>query len=205
MKIIAISQRVHKIHEYGELRDELDNRLFKFVNKLGFLPVPIPNFKKKNNADFKTLLSWLNSIKPSGIILSGGEDIGQFKYRDQIEFKLLNWAVKNKTPIIGICRGMQIIGHWAKVKTIKVKNHVGARHIIISSINKNYKRKVNSFHNLALSKCPKNFKVNFRSLDGVIESIEWRKKKIFGCMWHPEREKQFDKHDISKFKSFLKK
>ena len=205
MKIIAISQRVHKINEYSELRDELDNRLFEFTNKLGFLPVPIPNFKKKNNADIKTLLKWLNSIKPSGIILSGGQDIGKFKHRDQIEFKLLKWSVKNNVPIIGICRGMQIIGHWAKVKTIKIKNHVGVRHIIISSINKNYKRKVNSFHNLALSKCPKNFKVNFRSLDGVIESIEWRKKKIFGCMWHPEREKKFDKQDISKFKGFFKK
>ena len=117
MKIIAISQRVHKINEYSELRDEVDNRLFEFTNKLGFLPVPIPNFKKKNNADIKTLLIWLNSIKPSGIILSGGEDIGKFKHRDQIEFKLLKWSVKNSVPIIGICRGMQIIGHWAKVKS----------------------------------------------------------------------------------------
>ena len=47
MKTIAISQRVHKISEYSELRDELDNRLFEFTTKLGFLPVPIPNFKKK--------------------------------------------------------------------------------------------------------------------------------------------------------------
>ena len=54
MKIIAISQRIKKIVEYNEIRDQLDNRLNFFVIKAGYLPVPIPNFlgcekKKKIN------------------------------------------------------------------------------------------------------------------------------------------------------------
>ena len=59
--------------------------------------------------------------------------------------------------------------------------------------------------NLALKKCPKSFDIVNYSLDGVIESIENKSKKIYACMWHPEREKKFNKRDIFKFKSFFLK
>ena len=45
MKIIAITQRIQKIGKYKEFRDQLDIRLNYLVTKLGYLPVPIPNFK----------------------------------------------------------------------------------------------------------------------------------------------------------------
>ena len=208
MKNIAISQRVQKIEEYKEFRDQLDIKLIEFVTQLGFNPIPVPNFKKKNNADLTSLLKWLKIIKPSGIILSGGDDIGKFKYRDQNEIRLLQWSVEKKIPLIGICRGMQLIGQCHNVKLKKIKNHVGTRHYIVST-KKNQKnkkkRKVNSFHNYALSKCPKKFNVIYKSLDGIIESIESRSKKIYACMWHPERESSFKRNDILKFKSFFLK
>ncbi len=203
MKIIAISQRVQKIKKYKELRDQIDSRLIEFVIKSGFFPIPIPNFKKKNKADLISLIKWLNLINPSGIVLSGGDDIGKFKYRDQNELNMIDWSIKKKIPIFGICRGMQIIGHWAKVKLKKINNHVSRRHLIIPEVSKYPERYVNSFHNLALSRCPKNFKIVYKSKDGAIESIENKKKKIFGCMWHPEREKKFNKKDISNFKFFF--
>ena len=205
MKNIAISQRVQKIKEYKEFRDQLDIRLIEFVTQLGFNPIPVPNFKKKNKADLISLLKWLKIIKPSGIILSGGDDIGKFKYRDQNEIKLLQWSVEKKIPLIGICRGMQLIGQCHNVKLKKIKNHVGTRHYIVSTKKNQKKRKVNSFHNYALSKCPKKFNVIYKSLDGIIESIESRSKKIYACMWHPERESSFKKNDILKFKSFFLK
>ena len=205
MKTIAISQRVYKEKKYGELRDQLDIKLSEFVIKLGFLPIPIPNFKKKNKADTMNLVKWLKRVKPSGIILSGGDDIGKFIHRDQNELKIINWSIANKIPIAGICRGMQIIAHKFNVKLIKVKNHAGTRHFVISPRNKKFKRIVNSFHNLALKKCPKSFDIVNYSLDGVIESIENKSKKIYACMWHPEREKKFNKRDIFKFKSFFLK
>ena len=59
-----------------------------------------------------------------GIILTGGEDINPLLYndtlnlkvcgeidytRDTLEKNLFDYAFKNKTPLVGICRGMQMI------------------------------------------------------------------------------------------------
>ena len=93
-------------------------------------------------------------------------------------------------------------------KIKRVKNQMRTRHNIYTTKNKFIKKNilnVNSFHNYALSKCPKKFNVIYKSLDGIIESIESRSKKIYACMWHPERESSFKKNDILKFKSFFQK
>lgn len=204
MKIIGISQRVEHIVSYKEHRDQLDNRLCEFILKLGHLPVPIPNFKKKNIYDSKSLKKWLVKIKLDAVILSGGNDIGKFKYRDKTEFDLISWSIKNKKPIAGICRGTQIIGIYFGVKLKKIKNHINKKHLIKSSFKKFKKRKVNSFHNYSLSECPKNFNLLYKSYDHNIEAIINKKENIYGCMWHPEREKKFNKLDLSFFKEFLK-
>ena len=58
------------------------------------------------------------------IILTGGEDINPLHYsdtlnlkvcgpidysRDTLELKLFNFAIKNKLPLVGVCRGMQMM------------------------------------------------------------------------------------------------
>ena len=155
-------------------------------------------YQKKNS--LKKLSIWLNGIKLSGIVLSGGEDIGKYKLRDNSEKFLINYSIKKRIPIFGICRGMQIIGSYFGVKLKKVKNHVNTLHTIYSN-----KRRftVNSYHNLSLKKCPANFSIEFKSLDGNIESIQSKTKKIYACMWHPERYKQFKKIDIKYFKNLF--
>ncbi len=196
MKIIGVSQRL-EISKFGELRAQIDIRLINFISKCGYVPVPIPyyNLPKKNS--LKKLSIWLNSIKLSGIVLSGGEDMGKYKLRDNSEKYLINYSIKKKIPIFGICRGMQVIGSYFKVRLKPVKNHVNTLHTIYS----NKKRfSVNSYHNFSLKKCPRDFSIEFKSLDGNIESIQSKTKKIYACMWHPERYKNFKKFDIIKFK-----
>lgn len=46
------------------------------------------------------------------LILAGGADIGKDKNRDIREFRWIQEAIINKQPIIGICRGMQILNHF---------------------------------------------------------------------------------------------
>ena len=148
------------------------------------------------------LRKWINIIKPNGIILSGGSDIGKNKIRDVSEKLLINISIRKNIPLIGICRGMQLIGNYFNTKLIKVKNHVNQKHNILS---RSKKLKVNSFHNYSLKDCPKNFKILFHSEDGHIEAIHSKNKKIYACMWHPERNKKFEKWDIKIFKSFFNK
>ena len=199
MKIIGVSQRLG-FSEFGELRAQIDIRLLGFISKCGYLPVPIPYYDLPKKNSLKKLSIWLNGIKLLGIVLSGGEDIGKYKLRDNSEKFLINYSIKKRIPIFGICRGMQIIGSYFGVKLKKVKNHVNTLHTIYSN-----KRRftVNSYHNLSLKKCPANFSIEFKSLDGNIESIQSKTKKIYACMWHPERYKQFKKIDIKYFKNLF--
>lgn len=199
MKKIAISQRL-ELSKYNELRCQLDIKLNSFISQCGFLPVPIPYFSSKKKASINELKKWMNVIKPYGVVLSGGSDIGKNKIRDESEKFLIKFAIKNRIPLIGICRGMQLIGNFFNSKLIKVKNHVNTKHDIFSK----YERfRVNSFHNFSIKSCPKNFKVLFKSKDGYIEAIYSKNNKIYACMWHPERNKNFEKQDIKIFKSFL--
>jgi gamma-glutamyl-gamma-aminobutyrate hydrolase PuuD len=200
MKIIAISQRI-EISKHKEIRPQLDINLFNFIASSGYIPVPIPYYlyeKKKSNIYLK---KWLSKINPHGIILSGGEDIGTNKIRDEGEFFLINYSIKNNIRILGICRGMQIIAKYFGSTLFKVKNHVNKSHFIK---NQNKKIIVNSFHNLAIKNCPKNFKVGFKTEDNVIESIHSLNGRMEGWMWHPERYKKFKTFDIKSFKRLFK-
>ena len=200
MKIIAVSQRV-EISKYREIRPQLDINFFNFIATSGYLPVPVPYYtydKKKSN---RYLKKWLKKIKPHGIVLSGGEDIGTNKFRDAAEYFLINYSKKNNIPILGICRGMQILAKFFGSKLYKVKNHVNRNHIIKNESNR---ITVNSFHHFAIKNCPKNFKIKFKAEDEVIESIYSINSKMEGWMWHPERYKKFKSFDIKSFKNLFK-
>jgi N5-(cytidine 5'-diphosphoramidyl)-L-glutamine hydrolase len=200
MKIIAVSQRV-EISKYKEIRPQLDINFFNFIVSAGYIPVPIPYYlynKKKSNFFLK---KWLTKIKPHGIVLSGGENIGTNKFRDTAEYFLINFSKKNHIPVLGICRGMQILSKYFGSKLFKVKNHVNKNHLIKS---KDKKIIVNSFHNLAIKSCPKNFKIKFKAEDGVIESIYSTNSRMEGWMWHPERYKKFKSFDIKSFKHLFR-
>ncbi len=196
MKIIGVSQRL-EFSKHGELRSQIDTNLLNFISKCGYIPIPIPyyNLPKKNS--LKKLTIWLNCIRPSGIVLSGGSDIGEYKLRDNSEKLLIKHSLRIGIPIFGICRGMQIIGSYFNVKLKTVKKHINILHTIYSN---KKKIKVNSFHKYSLKNCPKDFSIEFKSLDGNIESIKSNNKKIYACMWHPERYKKFKKTDIINFK-----
>ena len=95
------------------------------------LPIPISNklIDEKNNHH---LYSFLNKIPLSGILLSGGNDLGSFPDRDNTELNLINYAIQKSIPILGICRGMQAIAQWAGVGLKKVNGHSNSNHLIKS-------------------------------------------------------------------------
>jgi len=197
MKVIAISQRVQKIIKYNEFRDQVDNRLNFFVVKAGYLPVPIPNFIGCNDLKQTSLLNWLKNINPDGIILSGGDDLGVYKSRDKNEARIIKWSLTKKIPVLGICRGMQMINKFFGGTKVKIKNHAGTRHKIQGKYCK-FRKTVNSFHNWGfyLKNIAEKLKINTLAEDKTIESFQHKKFKIYGVMWHPEREKVFKKDDL---------
>ena len=204
IKKIGVTQRIVQ-SKYGELRTQIDIKLLEFISICGYQPIIIPYFRvnKKANST-NNLLKWILKIKLSGIVLSGGDDIGKYALRDKSEILLIKYSLKKKIPIFGICRGMQIISKYFKINLKKVRNHVGQYHYIYNTHKNKKKFKVNSFHNFSINKCPKNFVIEFLSSDGNIESIKSKSKKIYACMWHPERYKKFRIQDIKSFKNLFK-
>ncbi|MHC8298840.1 gamma-glutamyl-gamma-aminobutyrate hydrolase family protein [Pseudomonas sp. ZS1P83] len=188
MKVVAISQRVDAFPERGESRDALDQRLIAFLLAAGYLPVPVPNGLQD------VLQDWLDTLSPQAIVLSGGNDIGQCSARDRTESRLLDHARAHSLPVLGICRGMQMIAHWSGGELKPVTGHVRTRHQLSGQI----VAEVNSYHGLALTGCPEQFDVLARSEDGEIEAVRHLSLPWEGWMWHPEREDVFASHDVQR-------
>jgi len=195
MKVVAVSQRVDAIPERGENRDALDQRLSTFITECGGLAVPVPNALTACNV----LDLWLDRVQPAAIILSGGNDIGQCLSRDLTERHLLDHALKRNLPVLGICRGMQMMAVWAGGGLKLVDGHVQSRHLLSGEI----AGTVNSFHNFSLDGCPDGFNVLATSEDGEIEAVRHHKLRWEGWMWHPERCPQFASSDINRLKGLL--
>ena len=197
---ILITQRIDFIAQRDEIRDCLDQRLIEFVSNLGFVPIPVPNFK--NDIENK-INDYLELIKPKGIILSGGNDIGQYPYRDEIEQKLISISIVNNIPLIGICRGMQSIQISFKGEIEKGSNHVGKKHMIENNLGN--RLVVNSYHDYLIKVAPERLSAIYKAADGTIESFKAKEHSIFGIMWHPEREKYPVLTDVNFFKMVFNK
>ncbi len=203
MKIVVVSQRVDVYPNRDERRDALDQQLNSFLGVAGFLPVPVPNsFHLQSTEESEgdnTLISWLTTLKPNALLLSGGNDIGSCRERDSTENELLDYAGRHGLPALGICRGMQMMGVWAGAGLKAVEGHVATSHDLAGEIT----GKVNSYHNQSLSSLPSEFRVLARSEDGELEAIAHNRLSWEGWMWHPERNESFDALDIRRLQSLF--
>lgn len=175
--------------------DKINNTLVQIItkNNLKYL---------HNECNYIGILNYDNSLLNTnilslcdGIIFQGGSDIYHY------HFQILNYAINNNIPVLGICMGHQIIGLYSQNTTndkalIKIPNHNNKEKTHDIKIKPNtilYKifgptLTVNSRHNEALSKVNYPFKVSAVSKDNVIEGIEYVDDNHFvlGVQFHPE-------------------
>lgn len=150
-----------------------------------------------------------------GLLLCGGSDSHPQYYgqeingavdideaRDEAEVKLCKAFVEAGKPILGICRGFQLINivfggnmiqhlpnadrHTSGTETDLVHGAVAKEGSLLYRLyGKEFS--VNSHHHQALDKVADGFDITVMSDDGVIEAIEHKSLPIFGVQWHPER------------------
>jgi len=143
--------------------------------------------------------SSLNIKKINFLIISGGNDIYDLVknkknfLRNQLDNKALNSAIQKKIPVLGICYGAQFISHFFNNKVFKKRGHVQKINKVIikdkSYLNKNF-IKVKCFHNYVV-KAHEKLNVIGICEDKTIEFYKIKNKKIYGMMWHPERDYKF--------------
>lgn len=151
-----------------------------------------------------------------GLLISGGADIDPARYgeentasvgidkeRDEAEFELTKLFYEAGKPILGICRGHQVLGVYFGGKLCQhIKN--AERHargadeddkvhgletkegsFLYNLYGKSFS--VNSSHHQAVDPAPEFFDVVASSDDGYIEAMENREHKIISTQFHPER------------------
>ena len=99
---IGISLRITEASNYTEKRDSLSHDWAQFLEEIDIVPILIPNTISNIN-------EFLENLDLDGLILSGGDNIGDDQKRDQTENKIINFGLSNKLPIFGVCRGMQML------------------------------------------------------------------------------------------------
>ena len=197
--IAAVTTRITLATKYYEVRDSISHDLMSLILRHGMTPLLIPNICSSPEKLY-------NSIPFDVLILSGGDDlvkpiekiskINNIKIlRDTTEKKLIKFSIKKNIPIIGICRGMQLLNNFfgGYSNTSNNSSHKKEPHLIKETNNlslfPNKTFKVNSFHNNIITKTSLSPQLipTMLASDNSVESFMHNNYSIFGIMWHPER------------------
>lgn len=160
-----------------------------------------------------------------GLVLSGGIDIapefyagdneyvhapdGWERARDLFEMEALEQAFERRIPVLGVCRGLQLINVVLGGTLVQDLGEQGdAAHEGANGIDKQHTVRVergsllaevvgatgglvNSAHHQAIGRLAKGLRINCRAEDGTIEGVEWDeagdRSFLLAVQWHPER------------------
>ncbi|MBN2794262.1 MAG: gamma-glutamyl-gamma-aminobutyrate hydrolase family protein [Clostridia bacterium] len=174
-----------------------------------------------------------------GLVLSGGHDVSPLMYneqpkpklgpilvsRDLFDIQMVEEAMERHLPILGICRGHQILNvalggtlyqdlSYKSDDILKHNQEQDPRTVshevkltsnsILFDLFKAHRIGVNSYHHLAIKDLADGFKITAVSDDGVIEGIEHVDRDfVLGVQWHPEMMSSVDKEMAMLFKALV--
>jgi putative glutamine amidotransferase len=169
-----------------------------------------------------------------GLLLTGGEDIDHHRYgmsdsnnlceihnfrRDSIEFALIERAFEKEMPIMGICRGHQLMNvYFGGSLIFDIPTEIGTNTIhrcaksdtcrhevrlvkekLLSKITEVKSGLTNSSHHQGVRNLAPSLVANAYTEDGLIESVSLMNEKypfLLGVQWHPER-LDYEKNPLS--------
>ena len=122
---------------------------------------------------------------------------GDAPERDATENALLDAAESRRLPVIGVCRGMQVIYRAGGYDAGKSR----ARDATANDPHRRpVEAEVNSYHNFGASESRPPFDAWAHARDGIVKAIRHSEQPMTGIMWHPERNTPFAERDIALFR-----
>lgn len=214
----------------GYERAYVNNNYIEAVENAGGVPLILPIISDKNAIKLQ-----LGNI--DGLIISGGYDVNPLIYgeepaqklgfiypaRDEYDINVIEAALELKKPILGICRGIQILNVFfggTLYQDLELIDGCFIKHLQSSTpdtvghtvnIEKETrlftilgsKAVTNSFHHQAIKELAPGLKISAKSEDGIIEGIESENGLIMGIQWHPEMLAKTHKEMLNIFKEFI--
>lgn len=194
------------------VRDAIRTEYVAFVQALGLVPVLMPT----NIADVG---AYWDALQIEGLLLTGGGDIDPARYgqpnthsedivpeRDAAEWALLDVALARGLPVLGICRGFQVLNVYfggtliqdlpSALRTPIVHDTEGAVHPVeivdprLGVALGTAQVITNTHHHQGITRAELAPALDLFAVspaDAVIEGILHRERPVLGVQWHPER------------------
>lgn len=227
MKLIAVTPDYLAEKNLVTIKHEY----FDLIRKNGAIPVLLPFIDNEEAID-------LYIDRFDGFLITGGADVSPRLYgedklsscgfpidrRDSLEYKLIRRLYEEDKPVLGICRGLQMMNValggslYQDLKSQMDTDIVHSpekfiydlSHLVVNEENTLFSKVfegdfyVNSMHHQAIKDLASGLKVGQRSRDGVIEAIYAPDKQFFaGIQWHLEMYPSDLKEYYQLMKAFL--
>lgn len=196
-----------QVEGFPETLDHLEIDMYmtdyaRSVLRAGGLPIHLP--LDADPVDYVDLVD--------GLVLTGGADIDPASYgavdtdsniepiRDTFEFALLGAVLEADLPVLGICRGLQLLNvhldgslhqHMPDHERFDVDPAARTHSVSIEPASRlrlmfGESLEVNSLHHQTIDTLGNGLSVVARAADGTVEAIEMPGRDVVAVQWHPE-------------------